>query len=71
MLTQDCCLVFIGSWSEANQHKQAPLLQEPDARGYDAHLELTLQVSLCLLCCALCAGCNSSQTPYTVPNQRT
>lgn len=53
MLTQDFCCVIIGSWSEANQHKQAPQLQEPDVRGYDPHLERTLQVSLCLLCCAV------------------
>ncbi len=71
MLTQGCCLVIIGSWSETNQRKQVPQLQEPDVKGYDPHLERTLQVSLCLLCCALLAGCNSIQTPYTVPNRRT
>ncbi len=30
----------------------------------------TLQVSLCLLCCALLAGCNSAQDPSMVLNQR-
>ncbi len=50
MLTQDCCLVIIGSWSEANQHKSAPQLQEADVRGYDPHLERTLQVCCAVLC---------------------
>ena len=70
MLTQGCCLVIIGSWSETNQRKQVPQLQEPDVKGYDPHLERTLQVSLCLLCCALLAGCNSIQTSYvaTLPD---
>jgi len=71
MLKQGCRLVIIGSWFETNQHKQALKLQEPDVRGYDPHLELTLQVSLCLLCCALLAGCSTIQIPYAVPNGRT